>query len=145
MLTRVRGEGGAYVQRNQDGQDNGRGQPLLYWIDWQAGKHVPVAVIDLKETSTTCPRRNSKMIGNGYRKLRCMECGCREDRDVIAILCIVKKAPVLFQMEGSLVIMTSPQMTDIPLNRCGEPANHLEGTLALQGGKKVSTLNRPKL
>jgi len=103
---------------------------LVYWIDWQSQKHgVRVIVVDPKDTSSECPKCGSKMVENGYRKMKCLLCGFEADRDIIAILNIEKKA--LKQMGGPLIASTAPQMTDVSPNRCGEPMNPLKGTLAL--------------
>jgi len=66
---------------------------------------------------------------NGYRVLKCIECGLEADRDTIAVLNIEKKA--LSKMWGSPITPNAPQMTDVAPNRCGEPMNPLKGTLAL--------------
>jgi len=113
---------------------------LLYWIDWQSQKHgVRVIVVDPKDTSSECPKCGSKMVENGYRKMKCLVCGFEADRDIIAILNIEKKA--LIQMGRVLTPPTAPQMTDVSPNRCGEPMNPLKGTLALQGGEEVRSIS----
>jgi len=109
---------------------------LLYWIDWQSQKHgVRVIVIAPKDTSSECPKCGSKMVENGYRKMKCLVCGFEADRDIIAILNIEKKA--LIQMGRVLIPPTAPQMTDVSPNRCGEPMNPLKGILALKGGEEI--------
>ena len=89
---------------------------LEHWIDWQCEKQgVPVAVINPRGTSSTCPICGSKLIENGYRKLKCIKCGFEADRDTIAILNIEKKAHE--KIWGSLTTPTAPQMTDVIPNR----------------------------
>ena len=66
---------------------------ISQWIDWQCEKYgVPVLVVEPKDTSTRCPICSSKMVENGYRMLKCLECGFKADRDTIAVLNIEKKA-----------------------------------------------------
>ncbi|MFP3264768.1 MAG: RNA-guided endonuclease TnpB family protein [Acidilobus sp.] len=103
---------------------------LAFWIDWQAEKGgVPLFVVDLADTSSTCPRCGAELVEVGYRRLRCPNCGLEADRDTIAILNIEKRAPS--QMGGSLTTPTAPQVTDVSPNRWGEPVNRPKGTLAL--------------
>ena len=105
---------------------------LHYWLKWQAEKHgIPVVVVEPKGTSTMCPRCGSRMISNGYRRLRCQNCDFEEDRDVVAVLNIERRA--LFEMEGALIPLTAPQMTDVNPNRCGEPMNRPKGTPRPEG------------
>jgi len=109
---------------------------LEQWIDWQCEKNgVPLIVVDPKNTSTTCPRCNTKLNENGYRKMKCSRCGFEANRDTVAVLNIEKRA--LEMMGGSLTTPTAPQMTDVTPNRCGEPVSHPEGTTALQYGEEV--------
>ena len=63
-----------------------------------------------------------KLIENGYRRMKCLNCGFEEDRDVIAVLNLEKKD--LEKMEGALIPLTAPQMTNVEPNRRGEPVNH---------------------
>jgi IS605 OrfB family transposase len=108
---------------------------LEHWIDWQCEKNgVPLIVVDPKGTSSTCPRCNSKLVENGYRRMKCVKCSFEADRDTIAVLNIEKKA--LSKMGGSLTTPTAPQMTDVNTNRCGEPMKPLKGTLTLQAGRR---------
>jgi len=91
---------------------------LAWWIDWQAAKRgVPVVVVDPRDTSTTCPRCGGRMEEAGYRWMRCTACNFEEDRDVVAVLNIERRA----QMGGPLAAPTAPQMTDVAPNRWGEP------------------------
>jgi IS605 OrfB family transposase len=106
---------------------------LAFWIDWQCEKlGVPVVPVEPEYTSSTCPNCGSRLRGNGYRRLKCLKCGLEEDRDRVAVLNIEKRALGLLGLSrGSLTAPTAPQMTDVAPNRCGEPMNRPEGTLAL--------------
>jgi len=89
---------------------------LEHWIDWQCEKNgVPIIVVEPRGTSTTCPMCSSKLIENGYRRLRCATCGFEADRDTVAVLNIEKRA--LAQMWGALTPLNAPQMTDVAPNR----------------------------
>jgi transposase, IS605 OrfB family, central region len=89
---------------------------LEHWIDWQCEKQgIPIAVINPKGTSSICPICGSKLVENGYRKLKCNKCGFEANRDTIAIINIEKKA--YKKMGGSLTTPTAPQMTDVIPNR----------------------------
>jgi IS605 OrfB family transposase len=91
------------------------------WIDWQAMKHgVPLAIVKPNGTSSECPKCDSKLEENGYRRLRCPRCGFEADRDVIGKLNIRKRAlKILGISGGSLTTPTAPQMTDVNPNRWG--------------------------
>ena len=106
---------------------------LALWIDWQCEKlGVPVVPVEPEYTSSTCPNCGSRLRENGYRRLKCLKCGLEEDRDRVAVLNIEKRALGLLGLSGgSLTAPTAPQMTDVAPNRCGEPMNRPEGTLAL--------------
>jgi len=66
---------------------------LLWWIKWQATKHSVIVVeVDPRGTSTTCPKCGGKMKEVGHRRMKCAACGFEEDRDVVAVLNIEKKA-----------------------------------------------------
>jgi putative transposase len=53
---------------------------------------VPVAKVDPRNTSSTCPFCNSKLMrGNVPRQLKCPRCGFKAGRDVIATLNLEKK------------------------------------------------------
>jgi len=53
---------------------------------------VPVARIDPRNTSSTCPLCGSKLVrGNAPRQLKCSRCGFEAGRDVIAVLNLKKK------------------------------------------------------
>jgi transposase len=89
---------------------------LEHWIDWQCEKNgVPLIVVDPKGTSSTCPMCSSKLVENGYRRMKCVKCGFEADRDTIAVLNIEKKA--LSKMWGALAPLNAPQMTDVNPNR----------------------------
>jgi putative transposase len=56
-------------------------------------KHgVPLAIVNPNGTSSECPKCDSKLEENGYRRLRCPRCGFEADRDVIGKLNIRKRA-----------------------------------------------------
>jgi IS605 OrfB family transposase len=64
---------------------------LRKWIDWQAMKHeAPLTIVDPRGTSSECPKCDSKLEENGYRRLRCPSCGYEADRDVVGKLNIRK-------------------------------------------------------
>jgi putative transposase len=89
---------------------------LEHWIDWQCEKNgVPLIVVDPKNTSSTCPMCGSKLVENGYRRLRCSRCGFEANRDTIAVLNIEKRA--LEMMWGALAPLNAPQMTGVSPNR----------------------------
>uniref|UniRef100_A0A7C2FRU0 Transposase n=1 Tax=Thermosphaera aggregans TaxID=54254 RepID=A0A7C2FRU0_9CREN len=53
---------------------------------------VPVVKLDPRNTSSTCPLCDSKLMrGNAPRRLKCLVCGVEMDRDVIAVLNLEKK------------------------------------------------------
>jgi len=55
---------------------------------------VPVAKVDPRNTSSTCPFCGSKLMrGDAPRQLKCPRCGFRAGRDVIAVLNLEKKYP----------------------------------------------------
>jgi IS605 OrfB family transposase len=93
---------------------------LEQWIDWQCEKNgVPIIVVDPRGTSTTCPRCSSKLVENGYRRMKCVKCSFEADRDTVAVLSIERRA--LVQMWGALTPLNAPQVTDVSPNRWGEP------------------------
>jgi len=105
---------------------------LEHWIDWQAEKHgTPVIIVKPEGTSSTCPRCRGRLMENGYRRLKCQQCGFEADRDTTAVLNIEKRA--VSKIEGSLTTLTAPQMTDVNPNRCGEPVTRPRGTLTPLG------------
>ena len=53
---------------------------------------VPVDKINPKNTSSTCPFCNSKLMrGNAPRQLKCPRCGFKAGRDIVAVLNLEKK------------------------------------------------------
>jgi len=55
-------------------------------------KAVPVVKIDPRNTSSTCPLCNSKLMrGNAPRRLKCPNCGFEAGRDVVAVLNLEEK------------------------------------------------------
>uniref|UniRef100_A0A7J2U4C8 Transposase n=1 Tax=Ignisphaera aggregans TaxID=334771 RepID=A0A7J2U4C8_9CREN len=89
---------------------------LEQWIDWQCEKNgVPIIVVEPRGTSIACPMCSSKLIENGYRRLRCSRCGFEADRDTLAVLNIERRA--LVQMWGALTPLNASQMTDVSPNR----------------------------
>jgi len=109
------------------------------WIDWQAMKlGAPLVIVDPRGTSSECPKCDSKLEENGYRRLRCPRCKFEADRDVIGKLNIrkraLKKLGIKIDFGGVLAPLTAPQMTDVNPNRWGEPMNRPQrggGTPAL--------------
>jgi IS605 OrfB family transposase len=87
---------------------------LEQWIDWQCEKNgAPLIVVEPRGTSTTCPMCSSKLIENGYRRLRCLKCRFEADRDIVAVLNVERKA----KMWGALIPLNALQMTDVIPNR----------------------------
>jgi len=57
------------------------------WIEWQAKKHgLRVVKVNPSRSSTTCPKCKAKMKENGYRTLKCTNCGFEEHRDYVAVM-----------------------------------------------------------
>ena len=97
---------------------------IARWIDWQAMKQgVPHAIVNPNETSSECPKCDSKLEEAGYRRLKCPRCGFEANRDVIGKLNIRKRALKKLKIKvipgGSLTTPTAPQMTDVNPNRWG--------------------------
>jgi IS605 OrfB family transposase len=97
---------------------------LRKWIDWQAMKRgSPLAIVDPRGTSSECPKCDSKLEENGYRRLKCPICGFEADRDVVGKLNIRKRALKKLKIKvipgGSLTTPLPPQMTDVTPNRWG--------------------------
>jgi IS605 OrfB family transposase len=102
---------------------------IARWIDWQTMKQgVPLAIVNPNGTSSECPKCDSKLEENGYRRLKYPRYSFEADRDVIGKLNIRKKALKMLGIKvipgGSLATPTAPQMTDVNPNRWGEPLNH---------------------
>jgi len=73
------------------------------WIEWQAKKYsLKVIKVNPVYSSTTCPRCKAKMKEDGYRKLKCEECGFEEHRDYISVLNLYGR--------GSLTLLTAHGM-----------------------------------
>ncbi|MDT7889386.1 MAG: zinc ribbon domain-containing protein [Desulfurococcales archaeon] len=89
------------------------------WIDWQAMKHgSPLAIVDPRGTSLECPKCDTKLEENGYRRLKCSRCGFEADRDVVGKLNIRKRAlKILGIYGGALTTPTVPQITHANPNR----------------------------
>jgi len=86
------------------------------------------------------------MVDNGYRVMKCPQCGFKADRDAIAVLNIEKKASSKYG--GSLTTPTAPQMTDVNPNRCGELMNHPRRNLRPSGrggGQRITVRHHSKL
>jgi len=109
---------------------------LAWWIDWQAEKRgVPAVVVDPRGTSTTCPKCGGKIEEVGHRQMRCAACGFEEDRDVVAVLNIEKRA--LLKMGGPLAAPTAPPppndgCSPEPMGGTDEPP---QGNLGRGGGQ----------
>ncbi|MFZ8823365.1 MAG: zinc ribbon domain-containing protein [Desulfurococcales archaeon] len=91
------------------------------WIDWQAMKlGAPLAIVDPSGTSSECPKCDSKLEENGYRRLKCPRCSFEAEGDVIGKLNIRKRAlKILGISRRSLTPLTALQMTDVAQNRGG--------------------------
>ncbi|OYT26832.1 MAG: hypothetical protein B6V02_00960, partial [Thermoprotei archaeon ex4572_64] len=61
---------------------------IEYKLSWYG---YEVYYVNPRNTSSICPRCNSKSVNNGYRKLKCIKCGFEADRDAIACLNILRK------------------------------------------------------
>jgi len=88
------------------------------WIDWQTMKHgVPLAIVNPNGTSSDCPQCDSKLVENGYRRLKCPICGFEADRDVVGKLNIRKRTLKMLGIKidfgGVLAPLTAP-----PNDRC---------------------------
>jgi len=117
---------------------------LTKWIDWQSEKQgAPEIIVEPKGTSTECPKCHSRMRENGYRRLKCPDCGFEADRDTVGVMNIEGRA--LEQMGGSLTTPTAPQRTDVNPNRWGEPPRPKRGgpsPLPGRGGGQYSKCSR---
>jgi IS605 OrfB family transposase len=87
---------------------------LVKWIDWQAEKHgVPLAIVDPNGTSSECPKCDSKLEENGYRRLKCPRCRFEADGDIIGKLNIrkraLKKLEIKIDFGGVLATPTAPK------------------------------------
>ena len=94
------------------------------WIEWIAKREgLRVEYVQPAYTSTTCPYCGSKLKRKKGKIMECPKCGFKADRDVIAVLNLLRK-----KMGGTLISPTALSMTDEALSREGEPMNRL-GTL----------------
>jgi transposase, IS605 OrfB family, central region len=72
------------------------------WIDWQTMKlGTPLAIVDPRGTSSECPKCNSKLEENGYRRLRCPQCNFEADRNVVGKLNISKRALKMLRIKAN--------------------------------------------
>jgi len=73
------------------------------WIEWQAQKHgLKVLYVSPSYSSITCPKCGEKMKENGYRMLKCTNCGFEEHRDYVAVMNLYGR--------GSLTLSTAHGM-----------------------------------
>jgi len=73
------------------------------WIKWQAKKHgLKVVKVNPAYSSTTCPKCKANMKENGYRMLKCTNCGFEEHRDYVSVLNLYGR--------GSLTLSTAHGM-----------------------------------
>jgi len=83
---------------------------LQFIIEYKARLNgINVIYVNPKGSSSYCPRCGGRLSPNGrYRVLRCKRCGFEEDRDVIAVLNLLRK----YQMDvgASSVHPESPSM-----------------------------------
>jgi hypothetical protein len=106
---------------------------------------TPLAIVDPRGTSSECPKCDSKLEENEYRRLRCPQCNFEADRNVVGKLNIRKKALKMLrikQIPGKLCPSLPPDDICTP-EQMREPMNRPEGTLALQGGEEVSGITIP--
>jgi len=73
------------------------------WIEWQAKKHgLKLIKVNPAYSSTTCPKCGTLMKENGYRMLKCENCGFEEHRDYVSVLNLYGR--------GSLTLSTAHGM-----------------------------------
>ena len=87
---------------------------IEYKLSWHGYK---VYYVDPKYTSTICPKCGSKLVNNGYRRLKCIKCGFEADRDTIACLNILKKFNSMWGVLGSTP--TAPDPDETPMGMKG--------------------------
>jgi len=64
---------------------------LQFYIEYKAKlERLPVAYVKPKHTSSLCPICGGKLASNGYRLLKCKDCGYENDRDVIACVNLLR-------------------------------------------------------
>jgi putative transposase len=65
---------------------------IQFCVEYEAGERdLEVVKVNPRGTSSKCPRCGGKLVGDGYRVLRCRKCGFIGDRDVTATINIYKK------------------------------------------------------
>jgi IS605 OrfB family transposase len=76
---------------------------IARWIDRQEMKQgIPLATVNPNGTSSECPKCDSKLEENGYRRLKCPRCEFEADRGIIGKLNIRKKALKILGISGDL-------------------------------------------
>ena len=95
---------------------------LVKWTDRQSAKHgTPLVIVDPSGTSSECPKCDSKLEENGYRRLKCPRYGFEADRDIVGKLNIRKKALKMLGIKidfgGVLAPLIATQMIDVNPNR----------------------------
>ena len=104
------------------------------WTEWIARREgLKVEYVKPAYTSTTCPYCGSKLKREKGRIMYYPKCGFKADRDVIAVLNLLKKK---MGGGGDLTSPTAPSMTDEALSREGKPPRL--GTPVLKDGEEVS-------
>jgi putative transposase len=82
---------------------------------------TPLVIVDPSGTSSECPKCDSKLEENGYRRLKCPRCGFEADRDIVGKLNIRKKALKMLGIKidfgGVLAPLIVTQMIDVNPNR----------------------------
>jgi len=65
--------------------------------------------VDAGGSSSLCPKCGVRLSPNGYRRMKCPECGLEEDRDIVAVKNLLER----YQMDvgASPVHPKSPPMT----------------------------------
>ncbi len=67
---------------------------LQFYVEYKARLvGLPVVYVDPKHSSTLCPVCGGRLAPNGRRVSRCGRCGYESDRDVIACLNLLRRAP----------------------------------------------------
>jgi len=76
---------------------------IQWWIKWQAKKYgLRVVKVNPAQSSTTCPKCGTLMKENGYRMLKCENCGFEEHRDYVSVMNLYGR--------GSLTLSTAHGM-----------------------------------
>ena len=64
---------------------------LQFYIEYKAKlERLPVVYVKPKHTSSLCPICGGRLASNGYRLLKCKDCGYENGRDVIACLNLLR-------------------------------------------------------